>query len=90
MFTYIMAHSLYLHSSMLYNSFFTTTPIWILKHEEIIVVPLVLLLSLKVILQKSKLWTKSRAILLDIIIYPLLLIYGVVIFFKVANIVVLS
>ncbi len=90
MFTYIMAHSLYLHSSILYNSFFTTIPVWILKHEEIIVVPLVLLLSLKVIFRKSKLWTKYRAIFLDIIIYPLLLIYGAVIFFKVANIVVHS
>ena len=82
-----MAQASYLHSSFLYNSFLMTTPVWIPKHEEIIVVPLVLLLSFKEILQKSKLWSKPLATSLNIVIYLLLLIYGAVVFFKVANIV---
>lgn len=90
MFTYIMVQGSYLHSAILYSSILMTTPSWIPKHEEIIVVPLVLLLSFKEILRKSKLWNKSLATSFDIVIYPLLLIYGVVFFFKVANIVDLS
>lgn len=86
MFIYIMAQGTSLYSSTLHNILSMTTTAWILKHEEIIVIPLVLLLSLKEILPKSNLWSKPLATSLDAAIYPLLLIYGIVIFFKVAHI----
>jgi len=87
MFAYLMAQDSYLYGPILYNPFFMTTNVWIPRHEEIIVLPLVLLLSFKVILRKSKLWGKSLATSLNIAIYPLVLIYGAMVFFKVAKIV---
>lgn len=79
MLEYIMEHETYSYSSNFSILFFIT------RHTEIVAVPLILLLSFKMILQGSKLWNRRLATSLDIAIYPLLLSYGVVVFFKVAN-----
>lgn len=79
MLEYILEHGTYSYGSTFSILFFIS------RHIEIIAVPLILLLSLKMILQGSKLWNRHLATSLDMAIYPLLLSYGVVVFFKVIN-----
>jgi hypothetical protein len=57
------------------------------KYAEVIGLLLILLLSLKMIFQGSKVWSGLLATSLNRAIYPLLLIYGVIVFFRVAGIV---
>lgn len=82
-----MAHGTYLYSSSFYNLLFFTTAVGIPKYTEAIALPLFLLLSLKLILQGSNLWNRTLATFLDLAIYPLLFLYGIVVIFKVANVV---
>jgi len=82
-----MVPAIYLYNPTFYNIFFITAAISIPKYTEAIGIPLILLLSLKVMLQGSKLWSRSFATFLDMAIYPLLLSYGIIVFFKVTSIV---
>jgi hypothetical protein len=83
----MIAEGLYLYSSTFNELLLMAIASGIPKNEEIFVISLVLLLSLKEILRKSKIWNRYLATSLDIAIYPLLFIYCIIIFFKVSNIV---
>lgn len=90
MFKYITVFKLYLYNSTFMVLSTSIAAAEISKHTEIIAIPLILALCLKMILQESKLWNRSLATFLNITIYSLLLIYGVVVFFKIESMVVQS
>ena len=89
MVTYILAQDLTLYISALYGFTFLNTMPGSPEYAEMVIAPLVLLLAIREILPKSKLWNKSLATSLDMLIFLLLIIDGIVIVLKVATILTL-